>query len=869
MGEVYRARDLKLGRDVAIKVLPETVAREQDRLVRFEREGRTLAALNHPNIANIYGVEDAGDIRALVMELVDGPTLSDRIARGSVPPAEAVSIARQIVDALDAAHERGIVHRDLKPANIKITPDGVVKVLDFGLAKAADDPVGPDLSQSPTITSVNTRDGVILGTAAYMSPEQARGSTVDKRTDIWAFGCVLYEMLVGRSPFGRDTLSDTIVAILDRDPDWSALPPSTPTALRVLMRRCLDRDQKRRLRDIGDARADLETPVLGSSETKEAAVRSMPLLPWSVAALALVALAATWWSSHRRPSTPAAPTFSRIIPITSGPAREFGPVLSPDGKWVAYVSDAGGAPNVWVKSLAGGDPANLTATSGLDISASSAIGGLEVSPDGSRIAVQARTHGSTTAFATYEIPAPFPGPPRALLDTSLLGMRWSPDGKRMAFIRAGANAGDAIWVADGDGTNRREIVPANNGLHRHWLTWSQDGFIYYMQPIATGFNVAQTEIYRVAANGGTPEPVVTTLKRAMFPLPLADGSLIYSADPVSVELGMWWRSAGGTVQPLTFGLGDYSEPRMSADGRLLVATRYENHQALMRIETSGPQAGRITPLTDGFGGDLDPHAVPTSTRMVFSSTRTGTRHLWTANIDGTDVRPLTSGDAQDDRPALSPDGQTIAFVSDRGGQRAIWLIAASGGSPRKLADALPVSNLSWSRNATDIVYAAGAGTWPGLWSVSVADGKVRQITTPGIVGEPVWSPTRDLIAYLEPAMKGASFTGLSFIAADGNPQSAKALKAPNISSGFTNGTTAWSHDGRRLAVTSQNTNAATSIWLVDPDAADPFKKLAELSIGPRIRGMTWTHDGALIVGQQDATSDIVLMDQGATTTATK
>jgi serine/threonine protein kinase len=866
MGEVYRARDLKLGRDVAIKVLPEDVAREQERLARFEREGRTLASLNHPNIANIYGLEDTGNIRALVMELVEGPTLADRIVRGPVPPAEAVSIARQIVDALDAAHERGVVHRDLKPANIKITPDGVVKVLDFGLAKAADDPVRPDLSVSPTITAVGTRDGVILGTAAYMSPEQARGSAIDKRTDIWAFGCVLYEMFIARSAFGRDTLSDTIVAILDRDPDWSALPPSTPNGLRTLMRRCLEKEQKRRLRDIGDAHSDLDaTPASAdATATEKTPARAVPILPWSIAALSLIALAATlWalWSVSRRPSS--ASPFSRITPITAGPAREFGPAISPDGKWVAYVSNAGGSQNVWVKSLAGGDPVNLTATSGLDISGSSGVGGLEVSPDGSRIAVQARVRGSTTQFATYEIPAPFPGPPRALLDPGFIGMRWSPDGKRMTFIRAGASAGDAILVADGDGTNRRVIVPVDGGLHRHWLTWSQDGFIYYMQPVATGFNVAQTEIYRVAANGGKPEPVITTLKRAMFPLPLANGGLIYSADPASVELGMWWRDAGGTAQPLTFGVGDYTEPRVSADGRLLVATRYENHQALVRIETSGLQAGQITPLTDGFGGDLDPSAVPTSTRMVFSSTRTGTRHLWTANMDGTDVRPLTSGDAQDERPVLSPDGQTIAFVSDRGGQRAIWLIAAAGGSPRKLVDAQPVSNLSWSRNATEIAYAAGAGTWPGLWSVSVADGKVRQITIPGTVGEPVWSPISDLIAYLEPTMTGPSSTGLSFIAPDGNPQSAKALKAPNISSGFTNGITAWSQDGRRLAVASQNTNAATSIWLVDPDAANPFKKLVELPIGPRIRGITWTNDGALIVGQQDATSDIVLMDQGA------
>jgi len=866
MGEVYRARDLKLGRDVAIKVLPEPVAREQERLARFEREARTLASLNHPNIANIYGLEDTADVRALVMELVEGPTLADRIVRGPVPPTETVSIARQIVDALDAAHERGIVHRDLKPANIKITPGGVVKVLDFGLAKAADELPQPDMSQSPTYTAVNTCDGVILGTAAYMSPEQARGLAIDKRTDIWAFGCVLYETLVGRSAFGRETLSDTIVAILDRDPDWTSLPPGTPTAVRTLIRRCLEKDQKRRLRDIGDARPDLDAPIAVEAESRGAfAPRPLPLLPWSVAAAALVALAAmswAWWSG-REPDTSGAPTFSRIVPITSGPAREFAPVISPDGKWVAYVSNAGGSQNVWVKFLAGGEAVNLTASAGLDVSGTPAVGGLEVSPDGSRIAVAARLHG-TGPFSTYEIPAPLPGPPRALLDAPFQGMRWSPDGKRMAFIRPGATAGDAIWVADGDGTNRRELVPASGGVHLHWLSWSQDGFVYYMRPATTGFNLEQTDIFRVAASGGNPEPVVTTLTRAMFPVPLPRG-LIYSADSTSVELGIWWRPFRGLARRLTFGLGEYAEPRVSADGRVLVATRYENRRALVRIETSGPQAGRITALTDGFGGDLDPTWVPTSNRIAFSSTRDGARHLWTANIDGTDVRPLTSGSSQDERPALSPDGQTVAFVSNRGGQRGIWLIAAAGGPPRKLVNVSPVSGLSWSRDGTAVIYAAGAGTWPGLWSVAVADGQTRQIAAPGAVGEPAWSPTSDRIAYLESSTSttGQAFAGLSFIAPDGDPQSAKTLKAPVLQGGFANGMMTWSPDGRRLAVTLQNTNAPTSIWLADPDSAVPFRKLAELPLGPRIRGLTWTSDGALIVGQYDSTSDIVLMDQGA------
>jgi Tol biopolymer transport system component len=861
MGEVYRARDMKLGRDVAIKVLPEAFARDHERLARFEREARTLAALNHPNIATIHGLEDTTDVKALVMELVEGPTLADRIVRAPLPPVEALSIARQIVDALDAAHERGIVHRDLKPSNIKITPEGVVKVLDFGLAKAADHPANTDVTQSPTLTVAHTRDGVILGTAAYMSPEQARGALLDKRTDIWAFGCVLYEMLTGRAAFGRGTLSDTLVAILDREPDWTALPPGTASAVQSLIRRCLDKDQKRRLRDIGDARSELDAP--SSAAATPAAPPKQPLLPWLIAAASLIALAATgwaWWSTSRGQNTSAASAFSRIVPITAGPAREFGPALSPDGKWVAYVSNAGGSQNVWVKFLAGGEAVNLTAAAGLDVSGSGAIGGLEVSPDGSRIAVAARPHGATTAFATYEIPAPLPGPPRALLDPGFLGMRWSPDGTRMTFIRAGANAGDAIWVADGDGTNRREILPASGGAHMHWLTWSRDGFIYYMRPVTTGFNLTPTEIYRVAASGGTPEPVVRTLKRAMFPLLLPNGGLIYSADATSVELGMWLRPAGGNAQRLTFGLGNYAEPRASADGRLLVATRYEMLQSLLRIETGGPQAGRITPLTDGFGGDIDPTSAPASPRIAFSSTRDGARHIWTANADGTDIRPLTSGASQDERPALSPDGQNVAFWSDRGGRRGIWLIAAAGGSPRKLVDAEPLSYLGWSRDGTAIIYAAGAGTWPGMWSVAIADGQIRQIAVPDTVGEPVWSPTSDRIAYLATSTSGPTLVGLSFIAPDGNSQSAMALKAPAISAGFANGTIAWSPDGKRLAVTSQNTNTPTAIWLVDPDAPVPFRKLVELPIGPRIRGMTWTSDGALIVGQYDALGDIVLID---------
>jgi len=243
MGEVYRARDAKLNREVAIKVLPEALAEDAERLARFQREAQVLAALNHPHIAAIYGLEKSGNVEALVLELVEGETLAEKIAAGPVPIEEALAIARQIADALEAAHEKGIVHRDLKPANVKVTPDGKVKVLDFGLAKAlTGDRSSPDVTHSPTLTAAATQAGVVIGTAAYMSPEQARGRSVDKRADIWAFGAVLYEMLSGRKAFEGETVSDTLAAVLRADIDWAALPRETPSSVRRVLRRCLDRD---------------------------------------------------------------------------------------------------------------------------------------------------------------------------------------------------------------------------------------------------------------------------------------------------------------------------------------------------------------------------------------------------------------------------------------------------------------------------------------------------------------------------------------------------------------------------------------------------------------------------------------------------
>ena len=302
MGQVWQATDTQLGRQVALKILPDAFAADPERLARFTREAQILASLNHPNIAAIHGIEEdeADGVRALVLELVEGPTLADRITQGPIPIDEALPIAKQIAEALEAAHERGVIHRDLKPANIKVKADGTVKVLDFGLAKAlAGDASASDLANSPTVTAMATQSGVILGTAAYMSPEQARGKPIDKRTDVWAFGCVLYEILAGRRVFGQETVVDTISSVLGQTPDWNFLPAVTPTSLRSLLRRCLEKDLRRRLHDVADARIELEELGRDGPDSEAIAsnnqrtVRLWARLPWGLVAGVWISLGAT------------------------------------------------------------------------------------------------------------------------------------------------------------------------------------------------------------------------------------------------------------------------------------------------------------------------------------------------------------------------------------------------------------------------------------------------------------------------------------------------------------------------------------------------------------------------------------------------
>jgi serine/threonine protein kinase/Tol biopolymer transport system component len=870
MGEVYRARDTRLKRDVAIKILPAGFAADADRRARFEREAELLASLNHSHIASIYGVEESSGTPALVLELVEGETLADRLRRGAIPIGEATTVAVQIAQALEAAHDRGIIHRDLKPGNVKLTPDGTVKVLDFGIAKALNPPAGTDdaaralrLSNSPTMSVAGTLAGVLLGTAAYMSPEQARGQAVDARTDIWAFGCVLYEMITGRAAFTGGTGTDILAAVVRQDPDWSVLATDTPETLRRLLGRCLAKDPKRRLRHIADARLELEdTPAAPVAPTR---ARGRERLAWTLATASLLALAvmATGLFSQASPPASAPPAVTRFTRITSGPAHENAPAISPDGKWVAYLSNARGVTDVWVKFVAGGDPANLTASSSLDLQSQTDIGGLAISPDGASIAFDAgATAAGPPSFAAWVIPAPLGGVARKLVANGR-AIRWSPDARKITYVVAGGSGGDALWVADADGANPREIAPRRGGIHKHWPAWSRDGrYIYFNNSISTS-NVEPAEIYRVPTAGGRIEPVVMTSRRAVFPAFTPDAKgLIYAANPDTADLSLWWKPldrAEAKAERLTTGVGEYAEPSVSADGRLVVSTLIDVRESLVTLPLAMPSDKlNPIPITTGYTGDLDPTLSADGERLVFSSTRSGNRNLWSSRLDGTAARPLTSGAAIDERPAFSPDGQRIAFISDRSGRRAIWLINADGGAARLVTEADVLDTISWSPNGSRIVFAV-PGDEPSLRAVTVADGAVQPIATPGPASAPAWSPRDDVIAYQENVPTGPTrpiSLHIAFVKANGDP-AYQAIPAPNLG----NGGIAWDPKGERIAVIGNSGVVVKSIWIFDPRGGQPARKVFDFPADVRLRGVSWARDGqSLIVGQHRGTGDIVLFE---------
>ena len=863
MGEVYRAHDDTLGREVAIKLLSPSFTAEPERRARFEREARMLATLNHPHIGAIYGVEDADGVRGLVLELVEGETLAERIAAsgrtaGTNPPGlrmtEALTVARQIVDALEAAHEKGIVHRDLKPANIKITPDGVVKVLDFGLAKVASpDGSGSDLSQS--------RAGAIFGTAAYMSPEQARGHNVDKRADIWAFGCVLFEMLTGRVAFAGETASDTIAKILERDPDWAAIPAVTPARIQLLLRRCLAKDQRKRLRDIGDVRLEMDSAddaLPGVSDNTMASsppTKTATWLPWI--ALAAMAAAVAVWEIRRPPTIQESPLANaQFSPFTDWDGTESGAVISPDGKFVAFKADHDGRVDLWVKQVGTGDFHNLTQNFP-PLSFPGIISNFGFNGDGSEIWF---AEGGDSGAPKWLVPVTG-GPRRPFLGKGDAAASWSPDDTRLAYFNNAA--GDPFSIADRTGADARPLMVdtpagffATNGVHNHNPVWSPDGrWIYFAHgPDAD----KEMNVWRVRPSGGTPEQL-TALRAAANHLAVIDQHTVLYVARAEDGSGPWlWSLDVETkaTRRVISGLEHYSSVSASRDGRLVVVT------------VSNPTASlwRVPLLLDRQAEDRDvqPYALPSAQAL---SPRFGGQSLFYVSRGGAGdhLRRVQDGkssevwkaasDSLSEPPSVSPDGTRVVISIRQEGKLHLLMMSADGTNARTVAPSITVQSseghgsADWSPDGALIVAAGTDEHGPGLFLIPV-DGRAPRRLVTGKVVNPVWSPHGDLIVYGGPFVGGR--VQLLGVKADGTP-----VELPDVRTGRGGGHR-FLPDGTGLVYVPYPWSR--NFWLLDL-ATKKTRPLTDLGDHGNVSAFDITPDGKDIVFDRVRNnSDIVLID---------
>jgi eukaryotic-like serine/threonine-protein kinase len=747
MGEVYRARDAKLGRDVAIKILPQIFTADADRQARFEREARLLAALNHANIGAIYGFEETDGLRGLVLEFIDGETLADQLRRGPLSITDALAHARAIAAALEAAHDKGIVHRDLKPANIKVTSDGTLKVLDFGLAKIT----GAD----PIATSVPTvsHEGMILGTPLYMSPEQARGKRVDKRTDIWAFGCLLYEMLTGHAAFHAETVADILSAIVNRDPDWTRLPPDLPTSVRRLLRRTLERDAARRLRDIGDAHIELDdaaegggtaAPASGITEVRRAVTRWRVIALASLGALTVgVGIAATIVWSRDRPETPAAPwSNSRAVsnPLTSYQGSESDGALAPDGRSFVFVSNRSGTTDIWLRQVSGGETGRLTNDpnqesdlayapdgetvyftrtdgEGQSIWRVGILGGQPLrvasdgrapalSADGRRLAYISGTRDDGTlaiialdGAAVQTIARTLPGLGPAL--------RWSPDGRWLSYTQTGLFASSNLFVFDVNTSEARQVTRfqgTQEGVHSH--TWLDNHhLVVSYSPSRSQLRGGDLGILDVR-DGSISRLTLDDGRARLDALSASSDGTRVMATVLKMERELWKVSdRSRSASPLR--IIDRAEDPLwtfvSRDERTLLFN--SPRTGSRNLWTKALDDDRPLRQITAIGGDAVTHSSlsPDGLRVAFASLAGGQSDIWTQRIDGSELRQLTNDAAADSWPVWSPDGQAIVFTSIREGRREAWRVAADGGPTEKLFDGLFRGD--WARQPS------GTGTW--------------------------------------------------------------------------------------------------------------------------------------------------------------
>ena len=702
MGEVYQARDTKLDRDVALKVLPEAFTADPDRLARFEREAKVLASLNHPNIGTIYGLEESedGKFRALVLELIEGPTLADRIAQGPIPVDEALPIATQIADALEAAHEQGVIHRDLKPANVKVRNDGTVKVLDFGLAKAfAPEASGADLSDSPTIslTAAATQMGMIIGTAAYMAPEQAKGKPVDKRADVWAFGAVLYEMLAGRKPFPGEDVSDTLATVIKSEPDWEALPDETPPWITQLLRACLHKQPRRRVHDMADVRLAMEGVFTPPASTLVGSVASpsgwwQRPLPLASAVLVVAGLAAgAGWASRTTPAPVAEVVRFTITPAEIGalqtPDQNRNLAISPDGSRVVYSVPLGdeepgaaGPPSLRLRRLDRFESVSLldgrTARAPFFSPDGQSIGFISELRLLQRVSV---TGGAAMTLAEFENEDDMGGLQR------FPGMSWTTDGD---VIIGGIGSG-LYRIPDGGGAPELLTTPdANLDETEHLWPFAIPDRNTALFVIVQGAAPVNGELATVALDTG----VVTRLGiTGTNPRYLSSGHLVFASadgslravgfDPVELE-------TSGNPVPVVEGVqvkGSGAANFDVSDRGTLVYISGDPLQMAPRTLTWVDRDGTSEPI------DLPPRAytyarLSPDGRRIALDARDEEFDIWIWDLARETLQRFTRGPGFNRAPVWTPDGERLAFsaVSDDGIERLHWQAADGSGQPEPL-----------------------------------------------------------------------------------------------------------------------------------------------------------------------------------------